>query len=1065
MSVVSFDVEEDNKNAINDDKESLINNSRFEVENSNGPSSSIILGNPKNKKKCPFLFYIFIFSLVILIGFIIFTLIVILSKKENYILKDDIYMKPNISNNNYTNVKFNNGLELLLIKVDENDTAGGIIAFDTGYLDTNYQPGYLKLAFLSLITNEVQNSTKLIDYLGKFDYSVEEHYSFFSFSILNSGFFEYLEKFAQLTYLNSDNDEGRYINITKNIYLLSKDLNNQKRNQKKIENHFLEYLVYGYKENGEDKLPEGNSSFFDDLKFNETVNNTIKEIMKSLLNPSKMKIILNSHFKMSLMKNKFIKYFNNIINKNENKENIYNYNNTKKDIEKQQIIYIKLPDYATNYVKIIYFIEGNNNIQNYEDYENLYIDSGYFNYIKYILDGTSSGSLYYNLTHSEEYNIKSLSSDFEVVLKNKIKFSINIDLNYYSYEHLDTIIYIVYEYVNKIKNHISTLKEKNTQINELYKIMRQNFSFTEDFHDNININKKRAINLFCKNNRAYFLRDIWFRDEFKFSDMNRYTSQLSPNNSVLIFGINDYTLYKFKDNLNKFSFNFTNLFNNPQKNNYFDIDFNFIKLDIDFQKYFKNDSGILEFKNAYISNESKDIEYDPNDNFINDNSLPEQIGNISNSLRVFYFKKVTSFRVPKVYIILNFYHPYLRPGNGDNDFKNKIFFQIMLYRAYIKREITLQLGDAIRAGNSINMGFNQNLFFIDIFAFSDVVLEILAKIKNIIINNSILTSKDSIFYKKFELYKDSALEELYSIYHNSNLDLRMRMNFYESLNDKDDKSSVSIYNYFNFPNDEYRDKQKENITDDGLLELITSFIIHGNIFGYCNKTNAEKIYYIFYEDNDDKINLALNKANLINLNLNSSNFQEWMIQKYNLKKDKIIINYNCTDNKISEYIFYHWSSFNIKDLIISNVLDVIINSDYNNKTNNYNNTNLPLIKSKVFSQGEIYIQFDAYNKLINYNDIIGNIKNILDNYEKMYTNMVDSIGNRLYYLLKSLSINQLAKREDLKNSAITMSDILMNHIEINYPELKNCKNYFYKDIRNSIENLGNNKFVKFTCKR
>lgn len=285
--------------------------------------------------------------------------------------------------------------------------------------------------------------------------------------------------------MSPENNDSRFENITKNINLLSMDLNNQKGNIKKIENHFLENLVYGYKDNLKIDL--------DDSKLNR-----IKEIMKSLLNPSRMKIILNSHFKMSLMKNKFIKYFNNIINKDISKENKNNYNNIKKDLAKQQVIYMNLPDYATNYIKIIYFIEGIKNIENYKDYEDLYIDSGYFNYIKYILDGTNKESLYYKLTNSEEYNIKSLSCDFEVVLKSKIKFSINIDLNYYSYKNLNNIIYITYEYVNKIKNHIRTLEKTETQIKELYRIMKQNFSYTEDFHDNTKINKKELLIYFVK---------------------------------------------------------------------------------------------------------------------------------------------------------------------------------------------------------------------------------------------------------------------------------------------------------------------------------------------------------------------------------------------------------------------------------------------------------------------------------------------------------------------------------------------------------------------------------------
>ena len=1057
MSVVSFDIEEDNKNAINDDKESLINNSRYEVEGSNRPSNSVNFENPKDKKKYSSLFYIFIFSLIILIVFIIFALITKLSKKENYDIKMDIYLKPNISNNEYTNVKFDNGLELLLIKVDENDTAGGIIAFDTGYLDTDYEneTSYLKLAFLSLITYEVQHSTKLIDYLGKFDYSIEEHYSFFSFSILNSGFFEYLEKFAQLTYLSPENNDSRYENITKNKDLLSKDIINQKGNLKKEENHLLEYLVYRY--NDKDIFPE----VVDDLKANEKPINRIKEIMKSLLNPSRMKIILNSHFKMSLMKNKFIKYFNKIINKDKSKENQNKYNNIKNDLAKQQVIYMDLPYYATNYIKIIYFIKGIKNIEKYEDYEGLYIDSGYFNYIKYILDGTNIESLYYKLTNSDEYNIKSLSCDFEVVLKSKIKFTINIELNYYSYDNLQKLINIVYEYVIKIKNHISTLKKRDVKMFELYKIMRQNFSFTEDFHDNTNINKKRAINLFCLNNKRYFLRDIWLRNKINFTSMNSYISQLTPNNSVLIIGINNNTFNDFKNKLNKL--NFGDIFNQDSKKNFKNISYNNCTLDISFENDFKNDSNISELKNEYISNYSQDIEYNPNDNFIYDNSFPEKIGNKSNSLRVFYFKRVTSFRVPKVYIILNFYHPYLRPGNGEGDFRNKTFFQIMLYRAYIKREIYLQLGDAINAGNSINMGFNQNLFFIDIFAFSDVMDKIITKIKNIIIESKTIfgQSEDSIFLKKYEIYRDSAIEELYSIEHNSNSNLKVRMNFYEKLYNK--SNSVPIFNYFKFPMDDYRKKEKEAIIDNEKLKFITNFIIHGNIYGYYTEDGANDIYTKFNEDIED-IDNALISANLQNLYLNSLNFTKWMTQKENINKSESF-EYHCEDKMISGYRFLHWSSFKLRDLIISKVLDVIINNDYINKTNNENYTNFDLIKSNVFSQGEIYIQFYEYNKTINYN-YSETINHILENYKNIYTDMVDSIGHRLYYLLKSLAINQLAKRDDLKNSAIAINDI-MTHEEIDYTELNQCKDYDYnKDI---IEQT--NKFLKksfyvyFICKK
>jgi len=69
-----------------------------------------------------------------------------------------------------------------------------------------------------------------------------------------------------------------------------------------------------------------------------------------------------------------------------------------------------------------------------------------------------------------------------------------------------------------------------------------------------------------------------------------------------------------------------------------------------------------------------------------------------------------------------------------------------------------------------------------------------------------------------------------------------------------------------------------------------------------------------------------------------------------------------------------------------------------------------LIKSKAFSQGQIYLQIISYNESNDYTNII---TDILVKNKNIYNDMIVSIGSRLYYLLKSLSINQKAKREDL----------------------------------------------------
>jgi len=229
--IESFNIEEPKNIKIEENDDLDI---RYKVTNPDLKSPLILdqNNNNKKKKKWPILVYVLFFALFILISLIITLIIEKLTKNANYNIDENPYLKPNISNHTYTNIKFDNNLELLLIQVDENDTAGGAIIFDTGYLDTNYKPGILKLAILSLITDEIQNSEKLHDSLGNFDYSIGEHYSYFSFKILNDGFFNYLEIFAKLTYLK-ENDERFDLTFIKNkIKVLNSALKSENKNLK-----------------------------------------------------------------------------------------------------------------------------------------------------------------------------------------------------------------------------------------------------------------------------------------------------------------------------------------------------------------------------------------------------------------------------------------------------------------------------------------------------------------------------------------------------------------------------------------------------------------------------------------------------------------------------------------------------------------------------------------------------------------------------------------------------------------------------------------------------------------
>jgi hypothetical protein len=55
--------------------------------------------------------------------------------------------------------------------------------------------------------------------------------------------------------------------------------------------------------------------------------------------------------------------------------------------------------------------------------------------------------------------------------------------------------------------------------------------------------------------------------------------------------------------------------------------------------------------------------------------------------------------------------------------------------AYLEREIYFKLSDAIRAGSMIKMNFTENFFYIDVFSYSDKIIDIITIINEIIHSN------------------------------------------------------------------------------------------------------------------------------------------------------------------------------------------------------------------------------------------------------------------------------------------------------------------------------------------
>ena len=960
----------------------------------------------KHRFQIPYVIVIAIFVFLITIATIIAYLIVISTYKPNYIYEENVYLKPKISGHNYSSLTFDNGMKIILTQVHFNDTAGGAISFDKGYLNNNYKQGYLNLAVLSLIDKIKNGKTEkaykqLRNYLGKLDYSVDQEYSTFYFTILNNGFKKYLKYFGELSYLK-EQDERLNNDYIKSIL---EKFPNFTTNNNKREDHLLEYLIYGYKDNkGNDSLPQGDKKDFNLTDFDDF--NSISDIMQSLFyNPSKIKVILFSHYKMSMMRKMVLRYFKIVFN-DENLNEIndgYNISN----FETNKIIYYELKKDEINYMKINYYINSINNT-----IDQLALDSGYFNYIKDILQETKEGSLYYELAESnQDMSIKSISCDIDVILKTKILFSIKIELNVYSFVNLKEIITNVYNYMEKIKDLIENLKQEDERIKELYYLNFQNFTFTEDNHAGVYY-KQKAQDLFYLDYYYYFLKYVWIPFNFtqNLNLIKKYSAQLTMENSVVIIGIDRFIRRKYSLNKTNLSFLFDE--KNLKNTKYFTLKYSIYNLSIlNIELNTKNNyQDIRFFKNVFKSNftnETKLIHYEEDDTDYF-NKKTELICSENNETYNFFYFRDTSFGIPKVYISLYILHPFLRPNltisEGDDDPNDKLFLQIILFISYLENEINYRLADAKRAGNQFTVGFSENFIYIDIYAYSDIVHKILTII------NYIITDSINIINSKSDVYKDYAFTILNS--KSIQTDDKIKLGFEDYIFD-----DLPIYNFYKFP---IRKFINEKVQMD---QNFNSFIIEGYIFGYYSKDESLKICDIFNKSSNSFYS-TLEAANLFNKRNNSyiitkDNFVKKLVSRIDINEIYIDTNFssdlnnsnsrnNIKNKKNQTYFYKKFSHYSYKNSILSKTIENILKDNRDNIiVTGWNQMNSYL--KVVFNK-----KIDDEN--ININDII-----IQELDKSGITEEVDVIGTRFYYIMKNIQQSKIDKHDDLKEGAITKS--------------------------------------------
>ena len=590
--------------------------------------------------------------------------------------------------------------------------------------------------------------------------------------------------------------------------------------------------------------------------------------------------------------------------------------------------------------------------------------------------------------------------------------------------------------MEKIKSHIKNSKLSDKRAEELFNITEQNFTFSEDDHEG-EYYKNKAKDLFYRDENDYFLKELWFPKDYNknFTKIMFYMNQLTLNNSVVIVGINNNTITNYSLNETDFLI-FQDLKKTSNDSNiiYSDHNLEDLKLKIISDEEFK----FPEYSNKFISiyKDASKIEKGSISN--NDDYVPIEAEDNKEPFIKFYFIRDTSFQLPKVYINLYFFHPFLRANYSDSTNENEfLFFNMMMYISYIQREINFDLSDAIRSGNMIKVGFSENYIFIDIFAYSDLVENIVKIIKGIIVSAKEKLKEES----NFILSRDYAIEEFLNF---EKVDLRQKLNYkYFKFLTSNDSNFPPIYNYYEFNKTNYENSTNttKNIEEFNYLNFP---ILRGFILGYYEKEEALKIYNIFHSNFSDNFISTIDRANYNATNINPIAFMTSCLRRNMSTNTSIIKDPLINDQFYSAYSYMYFAEYSHKSRIAVETLIKLFQRIRGFRISRVN-------------QKHIYLIF-SFNKTIFSNTSVLKkriLKEMNDNQEFIKT--VDIVGDKYYYIMKNVESELSQKTFTMREMAIDYSYSKLYNISGSFPY--EITKYDYTTFKNAIADIfGKNKY-------
>jgi hypothetical protein len=313
---------------------------------------------------------------------------------------------------------------------------------------------------------------------------------------------------------------------------------------------------------------------------------------------------------------------------------------------------------------------------------------------------------------------------------------------------------------------------------------------------------------------------------------------------------------------------------------------------------------------------------------------------------------------------------------------------------------------------------------------------------------------------KFNLYKHYAYEKFLAF---APISKKARFLFYFGLNE-------NIYNKtYDF---HLEDIEKCYDVFKEINKLMTNFLIDGQIYGYYEEDQARIMANLFNDTgNDETIFLSvLDKAGLSKENLSSSTYRQWIRKKKTLEEVKSIkkqiktyINNDKRKNNSenNRFIYIYWDNYTLINRVISFIFKEIVNrrikpsKEYKLSLDVIFHNNIYLILKLSFNNSE------NNHKIINteslMQELITKINETIQNSTKYYEKEIDSIGNRLYYLIKNMIEMQYLRTRDMTSSAIShlYSDFYTadnyKTLEKNSQDLKESEYKYFLNLLSKIQ--------------